>query len=154
MGISSWEAHAALVDRLKTINGIGYWHNLSGRVYTRFVDPTSGQTFPYVCVPLDAEDGGDYPMVEPTVVQTSQSVTIVGFVPESSSAVRDSQAVEAALKLRDDILKAVMSDWTLGGKVNDLTPVRHRAGAGFLDYGFAEVTVRWALMQGLDNLGP
>ena len=160
-----YQAHAELITVLGGINGTGggYWHNLGGRVYKRMVVPEEEGPIglPYVCVPLE----GDNPAVEHTeqgvILQWTEAIS--GFVAETSESDVDANSPDAALKLWDDIVRALLKTRTangqwLNGKAENLEIL---SGGGTVagvigDDDYGEVLVLVQLQTRFDDkdLGP
>jgi len=157
---TSYGAYRALVERIGTIQGSssGHWTALGDRVYTRYFPPDEEQVglLPYVCIPIDNPQGR---MVwdEQRIVRDHWTVAIYGFVPDTASSLRNSNAAENALKLKDDILDALMSDWRLGGAVENSTIPGWDLIAGDdsdVPYGELVVPVELQVFLSREVLGP
>jgi len=158
-GHGSWRALDALVTRLKTIKGSPqFWTDVGNRVYTRAWNPDddSCPKMPYLSVLLDLPEGRlDFD--EGTVVRDAFRVTVAGYVAESSVSHAKATAVERALKLKDDIVKALLADWKLGGAVANSTIASWDAAAGDdpdLPYGELVMVIELHLHLAEDGLGP
>jgi len=154
MSRGTWDAIQALVTALKTINGVGYHLNFEERVFTRFLVPERVGVMPYACVFLEPDDGGDYPTQEPGWVVAHQSIKLAIFVPETSADAHESAAFQWAAKARDDVTKAVLSDPTLGGVVNEMRFGAVQTGAGQGAHGVLFFAVEWFQNQDAATLGP
>jgi hypothetical protein len=152
----TWDIITAFRDRLKEIQGpgAGYWLDLGSRVYTREITPDRGTTLPYALLTLTIEDPATFPRIEEGVVEREQILTVVVFVPETLAATTESTAMEYAAKIQDDITKALMKDWRLGGKVDDTRPGTARVNAGDGPWGVVLVQVAFRQRQDVESLGP
>jgi len=106
----SWAAVSALVDQLKTIQGGSeYWTNLEERVFTRswLPDDDACPSMPYLSVVLELPEGS-FLFNEGSIVRDVFRINVIGWVPENTESHAETTAVEAALKLKDDIIKALM----------------------------------------------
>lgn len=133
--VSKWAALQALQTALKAIRGpaAGYYYSVEGRVFLSMVipgDDAAAVPFPYICVPLIGEDPEI--LIDDTYVNVKWHARIHVFVAEQPLAVGEFASVEAAAKIHDDVWKALMADWTLGGAVRDSGVVDVQSAAGVL----------------------
>jgi len=154
-----WDAHLALINRLKTITGTPTYHlNLANRVFPRLFVPgeETASLLPYLCVPLYG-DAPRYETGERGHTLMRWRVNIHGFVHEGSQTYDVCEAHRDCLHLHDDVLKCLMGDPTLGGKAR-LMEVADGGGAvaGVDDLPWGEFVIPLELMMavGLDVLGP
>ncbi|HOC18437.1 MAG TPA: hypothetical protein PKK95_09225 [Vicinamibacterales bacterium] len=120
------QGYTALIQRLKSLGGAGYWHDLRGenRVICNYFIPgqTGAPEPPYVCVPLF--DDGDYPEgAQQGVTEAELLIPITVWVapadpPMLQSDVDLSCAAEC-LRWHDDLIKALWGTdgvrcWDLG----------------------------------------
>lgn len=156
----SWDAFSDLLTALKGIRGpgSGYWTDLGGRVFTRDLDPGSGTEMPFGVLVMSSEDVEESDEDE-RYAWSVQTIAAAFWIPDDSSDPGESAAMEIALKLRDDVRKAVHVVFR-GADVNgvkDADVVRAVVGAGAgggQPFGTLEVTIRWRQMQDLATLGP
>jgi len=123
MAVRKWSAIAALKTQFKKIlgSGAGYRTDLGSRVYDRLTTPEDGAEIPrpYMCMPLLNE--------EQTYEHEEYSITtewrhrIHLFVDELNPTKTQTSAATLLADAHDDLVKALMEDFTLGGTVNDLT---------------------------------
>lgn len=157
---SKYQAIDGLRERLKIINGGTEYHfDLGRRVYSKLILPNEDgkRSYPYLCVPL-IEEAQVYVTVEETWIHTTWQQIIYGFVGETTPGKISAATVDAISKLHDDIIKALMYDWTLGGVVGMDTKVLGNmswAGAGDEEnYGELQMVVQLSIRFSRDELGP
>lgn len=113
-----WDAISSVVAAVKTINGVtdGFNIDLANRVYSRMFTPPEQPTvmLPYCCIPLDQEaETIEYEGLSFTSTWRIAGWAFLSDNPESD--VLNSAGAEAAAKFRDDLLRAIMADQSLGG---------------------------------------
>lgn len=156
-GRSTGAAITNLVAQLKLITGAPtYWMNLENRVYQRLILPEDQKSaMPYVA--LAVASPVTYPEDhEGTVVMESWIVRIFGFVAENASESEESPSgIVAICNLHDDIVRAIKTDWTLGGAAEEV-----RLAPGFRTGGilskYAEMELQLEIRQYLaaESIGP
>lgn len=145
---SKFAGYEALLNRLRGITGPAYALDLGGRVYPRLILPVEGRPkLPYLCVPLI--DEAERYEIEQTHVKAMWNVRLYGFVEETASELMEADSVRAVCNLRDDVFRALIPDWTLGGAVRDLTPIGATsfAGEGDASEGYGEFQMVLEIMQ-------
>lgn len=159
---SRWLAHQRLVADLKGINGAagGYFTDLQGRVYTKYLRPAGAATppLPYICAPLV----NSAPQVshDGTWLQHSWVIPIMLFVAETNVGAFDSNAISALYHLGEDVYQAVMRDPFLNNTVQVAEFVSGAIEEGGispfdgLPYADAIVPLRLQIKFGLDVIGP
>lgn len=154
-----YEAYSALVDVLTGINGDtgGYYHDLSTRVRTSWQTPeeVGDRVYePYLCLPFDG-NSEQVEAIQSQIYKTTWRQNIYGYVAEGSSELATSSAIEAVCHLRDDILRALMADLTLGGRVREsrIATLETTAGIG-LGYGTVMLEIIFEEWFTRDQLGP
>lgn len=159
---SRWLAHQRLVAVLKGINGVGggYHHDLSGRVFTKYIRPVGSThpALPYLCVPLV----NTAPRVEHdnTHLKHTWTLPIMAFVAEPNVGAYDSDAIAALYHLGEDVYRAVMQDPTLNNTVAPISFVSGGVEEGGispfdgLPYADAVIPIDLSIYLGLDVLGP
>ena len=117
-----WRAFADALSKISRANG--YWHDLGGRIVTRFELPTQGgsKQLPYLCLPV--EDGGSYPETSPGLIQLDYQQPIYVFLAENEARDLDSCAAVDLLRWHDDVVRALTESsscgaWDLGSSVID-----------------------------------
>lgn len=113
-----WDAISSVVAAVKTINGVtdGFNIDLANRVYSRLFTPPEQPTvmLPYCCIPLDQEaETIEYEGLSFTSTWKIAGWAFLSDNPESD--VLNSAGAESAAKFRDDLLRAIMADQSLGG---------------------------------------
>lgn len=157
--VSSAKAFRAIVDRIKTIQGStsGHFTNLEGRVYTRHWLPENNKpAMPYVCIPMVTPAGAP-DNDEGNLIRNVFEVTLIGYIPERSSADDETSTIEEQLGLLDDIFDVFMQDWTLGGQAQETSIAGWDLAAGEPPVaGYARMVVRVRVKQYLSDqvLGP
>lgn len=153
-----YQAYAALLDRIRSINGSagGFHTDLGGRVYEKLILPGIDVEvkMPYACVPM--VDDEDIIRTEGQLVEVRWPATVYLFVAEQDTSGLNPTAPKQCADLRDDVLKALLGDWTLGGKAQDvkLATIRTLAGADDADYGEVQFPLIVHQIFGRDDLGP
>ena len=157
-GRATFSAYEALITRIRGINGAPtYHHNLEGRVYQRLFFPNEkALKLPYACVPaLDAEAAiGDN---EGPLEQALFVIPGFLFVPDTLSSEAQSEGGSLALKAFDDVVAALMTDWTLGGTCEETRIVGWAVAAGEvpdLAWGVTRVDIQIRAHLGQEFLGP
>ncbi|MGQ0797574.1 MAG: hypothetical protein ACT4OI_06920, partial [Methanobacteriota archaeon] len=109
---------AELVVVLKGINGVGYWTNLGGRVYQRFLAPSelSDGEFPALFVVEQGELSGI--RNDEHGVKCEVHAAIYGWVREKSEDLKVTTAADDASKLRDDVFRALLGNVSLNKKLS------------------------------------
>lgn len=153
--------HLVLDEVVERLVGVttanGYWLDAGGRVFTRMVLPEeSDVALPYFCVVLAQEDE-TFPSIEQNRVESTWAFEVWAFVGERLDDARITSTAIDACKARDDIVRALMQDWTLGKSCADSKPVSCSSVAGTggqPDYG--EVILRWQVYQieQREDMGP
>lgn len=139
MAMSKYTAIANLQTLLKTMTvANGYQTELAGRVYTRLFTPDDkvGTNLPYVCIPL-VEDAETIEYIGGRTAQSKWRQPFWFFCADNyATDQKDSAAVTAAAKFRDDVIKVIGTSATLTGAVRDCQVVSIQSTAGVLnDYG-------------------
>ncbi len=154
-----YDSHAGLKAALLGINGSGggYWHDLASSVFETMVTPDDEQGLPdvYLCVPfLD--------MSEVFLEQDEHSVrcisrfTIYGFTRDGKDSPTETDTVRLVSRLRDDIIKLLLNDHTLGATVvtAELGSGSYLAGLGSGEYGEIQMDVQITQIVDVNDLGP
>lgn len=151
------QANANVIARLKTINGStgGYWTNLERRVWNRLWVPEDRKcALPYLCVVM-ADDALTYDFNQGDLVLATWTLKIYGFAPETTTKRTDGDGPRNIARLHDDVLKAVMPDWTFDGAVDDSEITGGtRSGGVLARYGEMSLDLRLKAYLSLQGLGP
>ncbi len=156
-----FQADVELVVVLKGINGStgGFFHNVGNRVIDQLLYPDeegAPSKFPYLSLPKVDDN--------PVMENHEHGVTIryrqpvYGFISEKSSKGIVSTAKADAAKLHDDIVKVILNNHTLNGRVKNCIPIT--GGTSFAainiddDFGFFVIFLELMVIAGKDNLGP
>ena len=158
--VAKWTAHQKLLERLRAINGSpgGYWHNLESRVYPVWASPAERAelTLPFMVVPLLGEET-TYAL-EGRHVRRDWTWVVWAFLAEQASNDLETSQVEAVTKLEDDLVRALSSDYTLGGSVLSLDIGVPTSIAGLRpgghDYGEVRFPLRLTQVFQRSQLGP
>ena len=108
---------AEMVTVLKGITGSSYWSSLASRVYTRFRAPSEiGETeFPILFV-IETPVKSDF-RNDDHVIKSGVTLRIVGYARETSTDPLISNATATINKLRDDVMKVLLGNLKLNGKL-------------------------------------
>ena len=156
------DAYVGLLAWLRGINGLagGYFYDLTSQVFTRLELPSDNVAIelPYLAIPLE----GAVERVDEqneTHVRLSWLQPIHGFAPNNSVCDPDPREVDnvSILRLRDDVLRRLLLDPTLGGKVttSEVESVTIFGPEAAFAYGELTVTLRvysWAAAHDLGSL--
>ena len=153
--------YAAIVEWLKTINGFpgGYWYDLSDKVFTRLIRPDEDgglkDFLPYLVVPLDDTSVERVEEFTNAGMKTSWVQPIYGFTRDDGTSPRESANAEL-LRLRDDLCRLFLKDWTVGGVVSDvqIDQIAVFGPEQGLSYGEIHFMLRIFEWMGADDLGP
>lgn len=141
-------AYADLVTQLLTINGAagGYYHDLGSRVYCRLLTPhDASSAFPFLSVFVSTPPR--FSFTDASIVKATLTISIVGFINESVALDAANSATTPALKLIEDVTRALMpatgGQWDFGSAtVDDMRLVPQQVVVGVADgYEFAEVPI-------------
>ena len=154
---STDQANANVIARLKLINGStgGYWTNLENRVFNRLWLPEDRKApLPYACVVM-ADDDLAYEFNQGDLVYATWTLKVFGFAPETTTKRTDGDGPRNIARLHDDVLKALLSDWTFDGAVDDSTIVGGtRSGGVLARYGEMSLDLRLKAYLSVQGLGP
>jgi hypothetical protein len=154
-------AITALYDRIKTIAGADYYHDLTGRVYARALDPqTHSPGFPFACITLQRKP--EFEPVDGTWVLATITPTVVGFVAESEALDGANSSVVSALKFIEDVTRAIMpasgTRWILGSsQIEDVSIDPQPMEVGMVDnheYAIVPIDIMIRMRVQRSDLGP
>lgn len=156
-GRGTAQAHATVIDVLKSINGVtgGYWTNLENRVWNRLWLPEDRKSkMPYLCVVMSDDDLA-YTANEGDLVLVEWTLKIFGYAPETTTSKINGDGVSNIANLHDDILRLFLNDWTFRGSVDDSTITGGTRTGGILArYGELSMDLRLRAHMSRQGLGP
>lgn len=158
MAKGMWDSWKALRDELRDINGStgGYWYSFnSDSVLEKIVLPEEapGLADPYLCVPL-LEDTERFEEQEQHSVRPVSNHTVVAFARDDREDLTETSTPEFICKIRDDVVRMILTDHTLSGKVasSRLVGSTYTAGAE-LEYGVLEMVIEITQFVDLNDIG-
>lgn len=156
-------AITALTSRLALItgSGAGYYHDLSGRVYAREIDPqTDSPSMP--CASVILANKPEFEPQEGRWIRATITPTVIGFIAESDQLDAAGSSQVAALNFIEDVTRALMpaagEQWNLGSaQIEDIVIDPRPVVVGLVDqreYAIVPVDVRVSLRFSREDLGP
>jgi hypothetical protein len=147
----------ALRTGLKAINGStgGYWYDFSTRVYDRLVLPSATTPDVYLCIPF-ADEPERFEEQEQHSVRCKWSQTIFAFARDTKEHDTETEMMKLISRARDDVVKYLLDNPTLGGAVYEARLVSALRTAGALDaddYGELELLVEIEQVVQSSDLG-
>jgi len=154
-----FDSWTGLRNALAGINGStgGYWYSFNAAsVLDTIVLPEDGHGLadPYLCLPM-LEESEVFNETEQHGIRAVSNHTIFAFVRDSKEDPTETDTVKYVSQLRDDILRLILTDNTLGGTVFESRPVSavHVAGLGNAQYGELQLTVEITQLVDLNDIG-
>ena len=155
-----WDSMTKLIELLKgqIVGAPGFYHDLEGRVFNRLITPGEHDDLklPFLCVPL-IEEAQTYPVLD-RLTQTQWEATVYAFASDRlAHDMLDSEGPRDISHLHDDVVKAFLSDCTLGKTLNaPITILSCNSISGTDDEAYSEFQMRiqLALNFSKDDLGP
>ena len=149
-----------LSNSLKAITGApgGYWNDFSAAVFENLVQASDSQEMPdvYLCIPF-AGDQERYEDQENRSLTCIWRQTIWAFVRDTKQHPTSTGTIELVSKIRDDLVRRILLDPTLGGTVQEIRLLEgfRIGGAEAHDgYGYLELDVEIEQIIGAADLGP
>jgi len=153
----SWEGlRNALRDDINGSTG-SYWNNFSADSVLDTIqtpDEMPGLPDTYLCVPF-LEESEAFIEQDEHAMRAVSNHTIFGFVRDSKEDPTETDTVRLVSRLRDDIVRLLLTDHTLGGTVQTsrLVSATYLAGLGDASYGELQVVVEITQIVDLNDIG-
>jgi len=151
------DAQTNLMAMLATIQGSpNYWTNIVSPVTNRLIVPSSKLIqMPYLSV-VQVQDAPTYDEQDGDHIRQRWKLRIFGYVEDTSSDAGFSSGPSAISDLRDDVMRVLLTDWTLKGAVDNLEVIPSDGASGGVLGGWAEFEILlecWSYLSP-EGLGP
>jgi hypothetical protein len=154
-----FDSWTGLRNALAGINGStgSYWYSFNAAsVLDTIVLPEDGQGLadPYLCLPM-LEESEVFSETDQHGIRAVSNHTIFGFIRDTKDNPVETETVKLVARLRDDILRLILTDNTLGGTVFECRPVSavYVAGLGGVQYGELQLSVEITQVVDLNDIG-
>ena len=147
-----------LRDALDGINGStgGYWHDFSGAVLEKTVLPEEMPGLPpiYLCVPFD-DVSESFEEQDQHAVKSVTNFVVLVFARDSKEDPTATETIKFLSRVRDDVMRLVLTDHTLGGTVwtSRLVSANHVGANEAGEYGVSEIIIAVTQLADLGDIG-